>query len=281
MSDRDYCYPPDYTVLRNNLDIRDAPALEAAERELVAQRLLEPVPAGDFDLAHLKAIHRHLFQDVYAWAGEIRTVEIARGESRFQPTRFIETGMADIHHRIVAARYFAGLGPDEFAGGAGPVLGDVNHVHPFREGNGRTQLQYLKQLAARAEHVLDLTRLDRTAWLDASRRSNTGDQGRRRRALHDRPRYRRADPDPREAAHGALLRDKEGRVDPVVGVVHRHNQIPPLIRDPLMRGAILVQHHADHRAPGSLAPVRPPARRSVNPAGALQRVPEALTADML
>ena len=185
MSDRDYCYPPDYTVLRNRLDIRDAPALEAAERELVAQRLLEPVPAGDFDLAHLKAIHRHLFQDVYAWAGEVRTVEVAKGESRFQPRRFIETGMADIHHRIVAAGYFAGLGPDEFAGRAGPVLGDINHVHPFREGNGRTQLQYLKQLAARAEHVLDLTRIDRAAWLDASRRSNTGDHAAMTRCIRD------------------------------------------------------------------------------------------------
>ena len=172
MSDRDYCYPPDYTVLRNRLDTS---ALEETERELVVQRLLEPVPAGDFDLAHLKAIHRHLFQDVYAWAGEVRTVEIAKDESRFQPRRFIETGMADIHRLIVAAGYFAGLGPDEFAGGACPVLGDINHVHPFREGNGRMQLQYLKQLAARAGHVLDLTQLDRAAWLNASRRSNTGD----------------------------------------------------------------------------------------------------------
>ena len=175
MSDRDYCYPPVYSVLRNRLGIRDGPALEAAERELVAQRLLEPVPAGDFDLDHLKAIHRHLFQDVYAWAGELRTVEIAKDGSRFQPRRFIETGMADIHRRIVMAGYFWGLGPDGFAEGAGPVLGDVNHVHPFREGNGRTQLQYLKQLAARAGHALDLTRIDRTAWLDASRRANTGE----------------------------------------------------------------------------------------------------------
>ena len=175
MSDRDYCYPPDYTVLRNRLDIRDAPALEAAERELVAQRLLEPVPTGDFDLTHLKAIHRHLFQDVYAWAGDIRTVEIAKGESRFQPTRFIAAGMADVHRRIVAAEYFRGSEPDGFAEGAGPVLGDVNHLHPFREGNGRTQLQYLKQLAARAGHAIDLTRIDPAAWLDASRRSNAGD----------------------------------------------------------------------------------------------------------
>ena len=175
MSDRDYCYPPDYTVLRNRLDIRDAVALDEAERELVALRLLEPVPTGDFDLAHLKAIHRHLFQDVYAWAGEVRTVEIAKDGSRFQPRRLIETGMADVHRRIVAAGYFRGLEPDGFAEGMGPVLGDVNHVHPFREGNGRTQLQFLKQLAARAGHAFDLTRIDRAAWLGASRRSNSGD----------------------------------------------------------------------------------------------------------
>ncbi len=175
MSDRDYCYPPDYIVLRNSLGIRDALALETAERELVAQRLLEPVPTGDFDLAHLKAIHHHLFQDVYAWAGEIRTVEIAKGGSRFQPRRFIAAGMADVHRRIVAAGYFRGSGPDGFVEGAGPLLGDVNHVHPFREGNGRTQLQYLKQLAGRAGHAIDLTRIDRAAWLEASRRSNAGD----------------------------------------------------------------------------------------------------------
>ena len=55
------------------------------------------------------------------------------------------------------------------------MLGDVNRVHPFREGNGRTQLQYLKQLATRAGHAIDLTRIDRTTWLDSSRRSNAGD----------------------------------------------------------------------------------------------------------
>ena len=73
MSDRDYCYPPDFTVLRNRLGIRVARTLDAAERQFVAQRLLEAVPTGEFDLAHLKAIHRHLFQDVYDWAGELRT----------------------------------------------------------------------------------------------------------------------------------------------------------------------------------------------------------------
>lgn len=83
--------------------------------------------------------------------------------------------MADVHRRIVAAGYFRGSGTAGFAEGAGPVLGDVNHVHPFREGNGRTQLQYLKQLAEQAGHAIDLTQVDPAAWLEASRRSNAGD----------------------------------------------------------------------------------------------------------
>ena len=175
MSDRDYCYPPDYTVLRNRLDIRDAPALEAAERALVAQRLLEPVPAGDFDLDHLKAIHPPPVPGRLCVGG--------RGPHRRDRQGREPIPAAAVHRRRHGGRppphrgggVFRGSGPDGFAEDAGPVLGDVNHVHPFREGNGRTQLQYLKQLAARAGHAIDLTRLDRAAWLDASRRSNTGD----------------------------------------------------------------------------------------------------------
>lgn len=102
MSDTEYCYPPDYTVLRNKLGLRDAKELEFFEREFVMQRIAQGAPSGDFGLAHLQAIHRHLFQDVYEWAGEIRTVEIAKGGSQFQFRRFIETGMADIHRRLAA-----------------------------------------------------------------------------------------------------------------------------------------------------------------------------------
>ena len=75
MSDQEVCYPPDFTVLRNKLNIRDLPTLEAAERQFVVQRLLETMPKGDVDLEDLRAIHRHLFQDVYGWAGNVRTVD--------------------------------------------------------------------------------------------------------------------------------------------------------------------------------------------------------------
>lgn len=174
MSDTEYCYPPDYTVLRNKLDLRDGKELESFEREFVMQRIAQGVPSGNFDLAHLKAIHRHMFQDVYEWAGEVRTVEIAKGGSRFQFRRFIETGMADIHRRLVARDFLKGLDAETFAREAGEILGDVNYVHPFREGNGRVQLVYLEQLAQQAGHPLELTRLEREDWMAASREAHLG-----------------------------------------------------------------------------------------------------------
>ena len=66
------------------------------------------------------------------------------------------TGMGDVHRRLLRARFLTGLSKREFAQQASVIMGDVNFVHPFREGNGRTQLQYLKLLAERAGHTLDL-----------------------------------------------------------------------------------------------------------------------------
>lgn len=80
MADDPYVYPGT-TILRNKLDIRDAATLDLAERRFTTIRARQGIPQGDFDLGHLKAIHHHLFQDVYEWAGKIRTVEISKGES--------------------------------------------------------------------------------------------------------------------------------------------------------------------------------------------------------
>jgi len=167
MSDPDYCYPPEHTVLKNKLGLRDAVVLDRFERRAITQRILEGVPAGQFDLAHLRAIHRHLFQDIYDWAGELRTVEIAKGSSQFQFRRYIVTGMADVHRRLVAADYLKRLAPADFAVRAGEIIGDVNYIHPFREGNGRAQMLYLEQLAARAGHRLDLRLILREEWMAA------------------------------------------------------------------------------------------------------------------
>jgi len=175
MSDTKYCYPPDYSVLKNKLDLRDADLLERAERRLVVQRVLEGIPVGDFDLAHLKAIHRQMFQDIFDWAGEIRTTEISKGGSQFQFRQYIETGMADVHRRIKAHDHLKNLPADQFADLAGEIIGDINYVHPFREGNGRTQMQFLKQLTEQAGHSIDLTAIGKDAWMAASQKAHLGD----------------------------------------------------------------------------------------------------------
>lgn len=174
MSDPIYCYPPDHLVLRNKLNLRDAVQLDFFERELVAQRTTEEAPSGQFDLAHLRAIHRHLFQDVYDWAGELRTVEIAKGGNQFQFRQYITTGMADVHRRIVAAKFLKGLSARAFADKAGEIIGDINYVHPFREGNGRTQALYLEALAREAGHPIDLTQIVRASWMEASKAAHAG-----------------------------------------------------------------------------------------------------------
>jgi cell filamentation protein len=77
-----YCYPGT-SVLINRLDIRDHAALEAFEADITAERSSQEVPTGSMDYRHYLAIHRHLFQDVYDWAGEIRTVRVAKQGNAF------------------------------------------------------------------------------------------------------------------------------------------------------------------------------------------------------
>ena len=174
MSDDPYVYPGT-SILRNKLGLHDVAELDRVERRMAIQRAREGVPSGDFDLKHLQAIHRHLFQDIYDWAGEIRTVEIAKNGQPFMFRQYIRTGMEDVHRRIRDGRYLRGSSPDAFAEKAGMIIGDVNHIHPFREGNGRTQMFYLKQLAERAGHQISLERVNGEQWIEASILANQGE----------------------------------------------------------------------------------------------------------
>lgn len=84
-----YCYEGT-TVLRNIPAIRDQAALDAFETMSAAQRSDEPLPAGRFSVRHYQALHHHLFQDVYSWAGKFRTVRISKGSSAFCYPQHIE-----------------------------------------------------------------------------------------------------------------------------------------------------------------------------------------------
>jgi cell filamentation protein len=161
-----YCYP-DSSVLRNRLDLRDQAELDAFEALITAQRGEEPLPNGRLGYAHYRAIHHHLFQDVFDWAGKLRTVRIAKGDSMFCYPEHIDGEMRKLFGRLSAERFLRALSATEFARRSAHLLAELNAIHPFREGNGRTQLTYLTLLAARAWHPLALERMDPAAMLAA------------------------------------------------------------------------------------------------------------------
>ncbi len=119
------------------------------------------------DYTHFRAIHRHLFQDVYDWAGEARTVRISKDNSMFCYPENIESEATKLFAKPKADNFLQGLSSKDFAKRAAHFLAELNAIHAFREGNGRTQLSFFLLLAEQAGHQLDLEDFDPDAFLDA------------------------------------------------------------------------------------------------------------------
>ena len=126
-------------------------------------------PAGRYDLDHLRAFHWTIFQDVFPWAGQLRTVLIVKAGGSFcLPHQIVDTA-AEVFGRLAAA--------DHLRGGDRSGFLDGLTVHPFREGNGRTQRAFLSQLARDAGFRLRWDAVDRDANIDAARAAADGDLG--------------------------------------------------------------------------------------------------------
>jgi cell filamentation protein len=179
-----YCYPGT-SVLRNRPGIRDAAALAAFEAEITHQRAAEPLPHGRLSVTHYRAIHRHLFQDVYAWAGRFRSVRIEKDGSMFCYPEHIGQQMRALFASLHAAFFLRGLPPQGFAKQAAHFLAELNAIHPFREGNGRSQLVFLLVLAEYAGYPLDLSRLAPRTFLAAMVNSFQGNEGPLQRRIED------------------------------------------------------------------------------------------------
>jgi cell filamentation protein len=178
--DDPYCYPGT-SVLKNRLDLRTQSELQEFEAMITAQRADEPLPAGRLDCDHYLAIHRHLFQDVYDWAGQVRTVRMAKENSVFCYPEHIEFQMRRLFSELAADNWFRDLGAESFASKAAHFLAELNAIHPFREGNGRTQNVFFSILANRSGHPLDFRCLRPPDMLQAMIASFAGDE----RALRD------------------------------------------------------------------------------------------------
>jgi cell filamentation protein len=165
-------------VLRNRLGISDAGQLARVEAKVVVHAEIRmyaaDVTVERCDLAALQAVHRRLFESVYDWAGELRTVDIAKGASTFALARHLRQAAADVFDQVPQADLLRGLDPPRFARAAGRLLADLNALHPFREGNGRAQRAFLQLLARDAGYQLhwrDVTPAENIA-LSAAAMSN-------------------------------------------------------------------------------------------------------------
>jgi cell filamentation protein len=162
-----YVYPGT-DVLRNKGDFRDAEGLQAFERLSSANRL-ESLPRDmPMTAAGYRLIHAHIFQDVYEWAGEDRTVRIHRPGAPFCFPAFIAAQLDERFSKLAAENRLLDLTPQQFAERAAEHVSELNAIHPFREGNGRTLRAFLRLLADHAGHPVDLTRISPRDWHDAS-----------------------------------------------------------------------------------------------------------------
>ena len=164
--DDPYCYPGT-TVLKNLLDLRTQEELDEFESTITAQRADEPLPLYALDVEAYRAIHRHLFQDVYQWAGEYRTVRVSKGSSAFCYPDHIDREMRSLFDQLADENFLRDLEVESFSAKAAHFMAELNAIHPFREGNGRTQNIFLALLADRAGHPLDFARLDPPEMLNA------------------------------------------------------------------------------------------------------------------
>ena len=161
---------PGTSVYVNKLDIRDLPSLEKIERYLSATRAMQGFPARAHfrSYAGFKAIHRHLFQDLYIWAGRERRYSTGRGLAPFALPEHIDHWMTQRYAALRAERFLAGRTLDDFAEAAASHVNEINAAHPFIDGNGRTQRFWLRMLADNAGFEFRLTGRDRKRWNDAS-----------------------------------------------------------------------------------------------------------------
>lgn len=157
-----YCYP-DSDVLINKLGIKAEEMLNQYERRLVAIRqaeLIENPIVGNLDFDHLKEIHRYLFQDLYYWAGESRNCNIAK-QDLFCLAQHIDSYAESIFSDLRKKQFYINENEDEIIVSLVNFFGDLNALHPFREGNGRSQREFIN--------------ISAKEMIEASHRINNGD----------------------------------------------------------------------------------------------------------
>ncbi len=168
-----YCYEGT-NVLVNKLNIRDNKTLQEAESEIVATKLFElrkNKMIGDFDIKHFTGIHKYLFEDIYPFAGKFRTENIAKGYFSFAEWEYIDTELEKILQKLHSAELLKNDNREQIVKDLAYYTAELNVLHPFREGNGRTIREFIRELAYVNGYIFDLQKVSAKEILDSTIKS--------------------------------------------------------------------------------------------------------------
>ena len=173
--DSAYCYKGT-DILVNKLDIKDKDLLKEYERKIVAIKLLElekqPID-NSFDIKHFRNIHKFLFEDIYGFAGSFRTEDIAKDNFKFARWEYIENELIRLLERLKNENCLKGLDKKTISNKLAYYTAELNVLHPFREGNGRTIREFTRQLAKHNGYYLNFNLVPAEEMLSASIKSVT------------------------------------------------------------------------------------------------------------
>lgn len=165
------------SCLINKFDIKDETVLKELETTITLTKITEyslnPL-FNTFDVQHYKEIHKYLFGDIYDWAGEYRTVDMSKKGTAFANADSIENLMSKCFERLNNKNLFQGLNFDDFVDNLVDFYCVTNMIHPFREGNGRTQRVFLTQLINENGYDIDFFEIDTDELMIATIQSANG-----------------------------------------------------------------------------------------------------------
>ena len=168
-----YCYK-DSDVLINKMNLKKTKELLYYEAKITAAKSLDLRQrgiTGNFDKKHYLSIHYYLFEDIYPFAGKLREENISKGEFRFASWEYIESEHERLLEEIKNEKYFEGTTKETLANRLAYYLSEFNVLHPFREGNGRTNREFIRQLALKNKYKLNFGKIEPEKILKASIKS--------------------------------------------------------------------------------------------------------------
>ncbi len=173
-----YCYEDSNTLI-NKLDIKDQKMLQKYEAKITAAKLLslrQKGITGNFDAEHIKSIHEYIFEDIYQFAGKTRTENIAKDEFRFAEWEYIDEQLECLLNKLKSENYLENLSKEMLANRLAYYISEMNVLHPFREGNGRTIREFIRQLALKNGYLLNFSKIDPKKMFEASVKSIVDDR---------------------------------------------------------------------------------------------------------